>query len=92
MHYYVGMTNCVKRRIEQHRKALGNGSFWTKKHGVKSYQIVAKGLTEDEALSVELKTYKILKEWKFHVKGAYDCSTPGTRIDEKFKEQFPVRS
>jgi predicted GIY-YIG superfamily endonuclease len=82
------MTSCIEKRIAKH--IAREGAWWTKIHGVKKYQIVAENLTKDEALSVELKVYKILKKWKLYVRGAYDCK-PSGKVSKEFKKQYPVR-
>jgi len=87
-HFYVGITGCLGHRMEQHKGK--EGSVWTKKHGVKCWQVIARGLAKDEALSVERKVYLIMKEMGFEVRGAYDCSLSG-KISPKFKAMYPVR-
>jgi predicted GIY-YIG superfamily endonuclease len=87
LHFYVGMTSNLERRIEQHRRGGKDGAWWTWIHGVKNYRVVAENLTKKQALSVELKTYKILKKWNLYVRGAYNCR-PSGRISKEHKKQY----
>jgi len=89
--WYVGMTMDLERRIKEHKDGGKTGAVWTWKHGVKNYRIIAENLTKEEALSVELKVYNILKAKKLRVRGSYNCRISG-KVDKDYKKRYLNRT
>lgn len=52
-HFYIGITSNPQRREEEHRKSLRSGSFFVKRHGFKSFTILAWFENTREGLKAE---------------------------------------
>jgi len=88
--WYVGMTMDLERRIKEHKDGE-TGAVWTWKHGVKSYKVIANGLTKEEALSVETKVYEILKKRGLRIRGSYNCRISG-KVNKDYKKRYLNRT
>ena len=61
---YVGVTNDLARRVQEHRDGIADG--FTKKYGLKTLVYCEEYSTAGEAIQREKRFKKWNREWKIH--------------------------
>lgn len=76
-HWYVGQSQNVNHRLERHK--CKDGAEFTKRHGVKSWRLIAVAPTRPRAVQLETKEFRRLKALGLIVGGCYSMDLQPSR-------------